>query len=466
MKGPVQVAVEDFRIARRGDRTEVDGTFDPGTLSGVIRQDRGGDVEVVMAPGPVGLSIRKSAEITGMLNLQGGEARLPAWDIRLAGVDAAVPFGTGIVSDPIRLSAEVRHTASPAAFAPLGVTLEATGEDTKWRATGRARLLGRRAGLRFAGDYDMARGKGELALGPGRLDFRGGGLQPGHLSRRLADFRKAEGAVEIEAAFTLDREAGFRGRGRFLFDGMSMDSPAGRIEGLSGAVDLDRFMPPRTAPLQQIKIKKLIAAMPLEDISVHWQLGSEKGHPRVLLDHAEARVAGGKIRIDDTILRPGAASNAVDLHLERLSLGRLFEDLNIEALSGTGSLSGTIPVRVGDEGVVIADGNLSATETGVLHVRLGSTKQVLERQGEQVALMVQALENFHYEALELRVTRPPGGQLELRVHMDGKNPDVMEGHPFRFNISLSGNLEPVLAALQEGRALTTDLLRDAMESGR
>jgi hypothetical protein len=225
-------------------------------------------------------------------------------------------------------------------------------------------------------------------------------------------------------------------------------------------------MPPRTAPLQQIKIKKLIAAMPLEDISVHWQLGSEKGHPRVLLDHAEARVAGGKIRIDDTILRPGAASNAVDLHLERLSLGRLFEDLNIEALSGTGTLSGTIPVRVGDQGVVIADGILSAVETGVLHVRLGSTKQVLERQGEQVALMVQALENFHYEALELRVTRPPGGQLELRVHMDGKNPDVMEGHPFRFNISLSGNLEPVLAALHEGRALTTDLLRDAMESGR
>ena len=465
LTGPVRVALETLRVDQRADRTEVDATLDPGTVSGVVKRERDSDLKFAATPGPIAFSMRKSAATTGVLRLQAGEVRVPTLGIRVAKIDATVPFATGAPADPIRASAESYHTASPAAFAPLGITLEATEKDATWRATGRARLLGRRAGLPFAGRYDTAGGKGKLSLGPGRLEFRGGGLQPVDLSRALADFRKAEGAVEVEGAFSLDPKAGVRGRGRLVFDGLSMDSPAGRVEGLSGAVAFDRIMPPRTAPRQELKIKKLVAAMPLEDISVRWQLGSEKGHPHVTLDHAEARVAGGTIMLEDTIVRPDAASNSVDLRLDRLSLAKLFEDLDVEALSGTGTLSGTIPVRYGDKGVVIADGLLRAEENGVLRVQLGATKQVLERQGEQVALMVQALENFHYETLELRVARPPGGQLELGVHMEGKNPDVMEGHPFRFNISLSGQLEPVLAALHEGRALTTDLLRGAMESG-
>ena len=65
MKGPVQVAVEKIRVGQRGDRTEIDATFDPGTLAGVVQRERGSDLDVVATTGPIVFSMQRSAETTG-----------------------------------------------------------------------------------------------------------------------------------------------------------------------------------------------------------------------------------------------------------------------------------------------------------------------------------------------------------------------------------------------------------------
>jgi hypothetical protein len=77
--------------------------------------------------------------------------------------------------------------------------------------------------------------------------------------------------------------------------------------------------------------------------------------------------------------------------------------------------------------------------------------------------MMRALENFQYKELKVTLNRPPDGELALGVVMEGRNPDVLDGYPFRFNINLTGDIEPLLAALQEGRRLTTELLERAVE---
>jgi len=42
--------------------------------------------------------------------------------------------------------------------------------------------------------------------------------------------------------------------------------------------------------------------------------------------------------------------------------------------------------------------------------------------------------------------------------MQGSNPDVLEGHPFDFNISITGDVEPLLEAVARGRELTDELI--------
>ncbi len=42
--------------------------------------------------------------------------------------------------------------------------------------------------------------------------------------------------------------------------------------------------------------------------------------------------------------------------------------------------------------------------------------------------------------------------------MLGQNPEVLDGHPFKFNINLTGNLDPILKAIAKGRNISSDLL--------
>ena len=47
----------------------------------------------------------------------------------------------------------------------------------------------------------------------------------------------------------------------------------------------------------------------------------------------------------------------------------------------------------------------------------------------------------------------------MRLELEGRNPEVLDGHPFQINITLTGNMGPLIEALREGRVITRDLLR-------
>ena len=79
--------------------------------------------------------------------------------------------------------------------------------------------------------------------------------------------------------------------------------------------------------------------------------------------------------------------------------------------------------------------------------------------GEQVALMLDALEDFRYEALTATLDIGADGAAAAMVRMRGNNPAVLEGYPFAFNIGLSGKVTELLAALRQGAQMSTDLVR-------
>lgn len=78
--------------------------------------------------------------------------------------------------------------------------------------------------------------------------------------------------------------------------------------------------------------------------------------------------------------------------------------------------------------------------------------------GDAVALMLDALEDFHYNDLSLTLNKPVAGDTRITLHLEGANPTVLEGHPFDLNISLTGDADPLLAAFFAGRQLSNDLL--------
>ena len=99
----------------------------------------------------------------------------------------------------------------------------------------------------------------------------------------------------------------------------------------------------------------------------------------------------------------------------------------------------------------------------MLRVRSEAAAAALGAAGEQVALMLSALEDFRYEALSATLDMAAGGDAATMIRMKGNNPAVLDGYPFAINVGLSGNLERILEALRQGAAMSTGLVRPKLQ---
>jgi hypothetical protein len=310
--------------------------------------------------------------------------------------------------------------------------------------------------------YGGAGSRGNITLGPATLDFRPNGLQPAALGSVLAMVTSAEGAVDAAGAISFAPNTPLKGRAAVEFRELTVATAQGAVEQLNGAIRLEGLFPPRTAGAQTITARRIVAGVPLEEPSLRFRVEPTEAETVVVIERAEGRIAEGIVHVDGARFNPSAARNDLKMAIGGLSLGRLLRDYAMDGMSGTGTLSGVIPVTFSSGGLTIESGTVQADGGGILRVAWGSSRDTFMQQGESVALMVQALEDFHYSTLRITIDRPADDLLSLKVTMEGYNPAVRSGHPFRFNISLGGELEEILSVVREGGRLGTDLFRGSL----
>ena len=124
---------------------------------------------------------------------------------------------------------------------------------------------------------------------------------------------------------------------------------------------------------------------------------------------------------------------------KQLDLSALLRLMPLDDLTGEGRIAGTLPLTIG-EAAAIDGGELAATGPGVLRYTPSTVPGVLQAGGESVSLMLQALENFRYEALKITLDGKTDGAIAIGLHLKGANPDLYDGHPVEFNLNLEGNL--------------------------
>jgi hypothetical protein len=460
LAGPVKLAVASLRASNDGGALNLDAALDPGTVSGSLARGDGAAVPFEAKPGPVTLHAALGETMNGELHIKNGSVVLPAQHVALASVKADVSYP---LAAEAQFSGLLRSGADPAQFKPLAVDFKVTQAKNVFEGAGHVGLREKKIAAPVTARFDPASRRGEAHFGPLDLAFAAGGLQPGDLSPAMAELKKAEGSLKLEAALAYDGAP--KASGKVAFDSLSFQSSRVQVEGLNGTVEFLDLLAPRTAPLQSLTAKRITAGAPVEDAAVRFEISPADGTPVLAVDQAIGHVAGGTLSVNGATLRAGAA-NTLTLEVNALSMSRLFENLGTDNLKGTGTLSGSIPVTFGGGDFTIVDGRLKAQEAGVLQVHLGSARETLEKQGQAMSLMVRALEDFHYTALEIGLARPAGADVTLAVKLEGNNPTVLDGYPFRFNINLSGDLNQLLAALQAGQGLTAEVLERAMEVDR
>jgi hypothetical protein len=461
--GPIEVSIRSGKASMQNGTGAAELVADPGTLTGTIRRVDAPDVTASAAPGPINLKIRQHDSLRAAATMKGASVRVPDMKLSASELDADITYGT-----PDKPLAKISlgklvHEAQPAAFAPLSVDLAVRRDGQRLTATGAANVRGTDVTVPLDARHNLATQSGDMAFGPSTARFQPGGLQPPALSPLLHAIESAEGAVEVGGDLTW-RPGGFNSGGVARIDALSFETPQARVDGLSGTITASRLIPTTTPPGQELTAKSVVAGVPLKDIRLRFQLVSDdEARPVLRVTRAEGTLSDGLLYTEDLSLKGLDTATDATVHVRGLSLRKLFEELDVEGLSADGSLSGRIPLRFGGNGFVVDQGQISAESDGVIRVQIQSAKQALAGRGEQVQLMMRALENFQYKELKATLNRPSDGDLELGIVMEGRNPDVLDGYPFRFNINLTGDIEPLLAALQEGRRLTTELLERAVE---
>jgi len=205
---------------------------------------------------------------------------------------------------------------------------------------------------------------------------------------------------------------------------LALTAPAGRAEGVRTVVVHDLEVAFAAGP--RIEGRELVI---------------DPEAPSLAFRALRGRWLGGILTLlppEDGALRPGDVATTKLLGLDLQALANLLE---IEGLSGSGLLDGQVRLRW-DEGsdMGFEEGSIASRRAGIIRWRPSSTPAALAGQGAGVALLLEALENFHYSRISITFEGRLEGAMQVGVHLEGNNPDLYGGHPFELNVNFEGAL--------------------------
>jgi hypothetical protein len=132
------------------------------------------------------------------------------------------------------------------------------------------------------------------------------------------------------------------------------------------------------------------------------------------------------------------------MKIDQLSVSELFKIAGVAGLSGEGAISGTAPITLFPNGIIVDNAKFAADAPGVLQYDAKQAPAALSSAGSSVGMALQALSDFHYKELVVTLNRKLTGDTDLGLHISGSNPSFYNGYPVEFNLNLSGKLDEVL----------------------
>ncbi|MGI9500348.1 MAG: intermembrane phospholipid transport protein YdbH family protein [Geminicoccaceae bacterium] len=391
------------------------------------------DLAVTLNGGPEGLR-------NGAIRIRQGRADLPSANLALAGIESDILLSDrGLAAGrPVPLTIRaVRPLEEPRFFSPLRLDARIDAKTSGLGAVGTLTAASSpKAVLDFAGRHDIEANEGGLDIKLAPLTFSAGQIQPHDLSPMLDGvIEEAEGEIALDGRISW-QDGRLASDLAFLIDELGFTIGPARLSRINSVIRFDRLVPPTTSPDQLLSIGLLDVGLPLTDGLVSMQLRPDG---QLSVDQLTWRLADGQIRTKPFTFGSDVEDLTLMLTVEQLDLDKLLELTPLDDLTGEGRIDGTLPLTIG-EAAAINGGELAAISPGVLRYTPSSAPGVLQAGGESVRLVLQALENFRYEALKITLDGRTDGATAIRLHLKGANPDLYEGHPVEFNLNLEGNL--------------------------
>ena len=205
-----------------------------------------------------------------------------------------------------------------------------------------------------------------------------------------------------------------------------------------------------TAEPSTISIALVDMGFPVENLSAAYTLD-----PNTLsadIQDLQMTAFGGNVGADPFSFRTAADSNTLTLHAESIDLTELLSLQDFEAIEVRGRIGASLPVTIEGDTVTIVGGVLTGQPPGgVIRYRPAKLPDKTDNSG--IAIATRALSNFEFKTLTSDINLTRDGDLNLKLQLTGRNPDLDEKRPVVLNLGVEDNIPQLLRSLQAARAV-------------
>jgi hypothetical protein len=440
------------------------------------RRNGGVSLDVRLRPGEakVHAGARDLGMTYGPLTVSG------AWpgrlDIAAEDVSTVLDTQRGINLADVRVRADgktsdavVAITATGAAPVLPGLTLPSFDATAKIVRRGPALdgeleiiASGGQPNLRAHGQHNLKTGKGEGEILEALLRFAPGVLQPDDINPAMAGtFESVFATISLQGPLAWERADTLRPNLTLVIDDLAVATGNLELFDASATVLLTGASAFETPPEQKFTGKVRVGRLDPVPLDVSFQLlpGQSGSGPALVIESLTAQLAEGRLTTDRFKLTPPSIDTDVKLRIEGADLARAFEVIGVAGIGGTGRISGEIPILVRGNQVAISNGRMANDGPGEVFYDIAALPLPLIDRDDTVTLVLKALSNFAYDELQVEMDKALDGPGSLHLRLTGANPDVLESHPFIFNINLESNFDRLAALVLEGLTTSQGLLR-------
>lgn len=443
-----------------------DVTVIPADLTLLVKRDESPEIEANIHPGRITATGKMDVDgnYQGQLAISKASFNLPQSEIQLKNISATLHLNDSeIVNAADFAIGQLKHLAPEPLFAALSIAGDIKnkakqGESAEYALQISGGISGSQF-LKIKGTHALDSGNGMLKAEIIPLNFLPGSLQPGELSPVLAQLDNVSGQVSAIAQLKWSTAGVHSSRGTFEMRNVSFTRETTKIKDLNIALNLNNLLTPSSLPGQKITVGQIDFGIPLENLLVSYHV-LDTNSPQVALEKAQFSTMNGMVSVSPVIIDPAAKRSDMLIRISNIDLDSFFNLIKVDGLTGSGRLDGQIPLTIEeDDQLTIKNGHLAAKAPGVLHFQSQKASQWLASAGEEMNLLLQAMQDFHYTELSLDIDKSVADDLVAKLSLLGNNPKVMEGQDFRLNIRLETDIDKILEKINYGYSLSHEILR-------
>jgi hypothetical protein len=225
------------------------------------------------------------------------------------------------------------------------------------------------------------------------------------------------------------------------------------FHGLNTELTVDAPLADLKVVAKQVEIASVNVGFPVEKVSFALQSTLDQ----LQVKDFQAELFGGRVSQKSATYDFNRDENKLLLELSGLQLREVLAlELGIE---GYGILDGLLPIKITADGVTMTRGRVQARAPGGVIKYQSAQAMSSAAATVGVEFAFDALHNFHYEVLDVKVDYAEDGQLQLEATLLGRNPDLPEQRPVRFNINIQENIPALIKSLKLSQNIGDDIER-------